>query len=166
MGDTACTLSYSQLVQGAVAARLAQKKKETTFLIDNLKNISADKLPTIKVDALRELCERVEQIDNAVYFACGAGGSGELPLLLALLKDGSTPLQSEACNVLKIILQNNPKCKEKALKIGGMNALLLVTQTHTKMEMRVKAFSCLSALLRFCGNAVPVLAFANAGGLE
>merc|ERR1711939_165281 len=99
------------------------------------------------------------------YFACGAGGSGELPVLLALIKNGSTPLQSEACNVLKIILQNNPKCQEKALKIGGMNVLLLVAQTHPEMEMRVKAFSCLSALLRY-RNAVPVLAFANAGGLE
>jgi len=75
------------------------------------------------------------------------------------------PLQAEACNVLKIILQNNPKCQEKALKIGGMNVLLLVTQTHPDMDMRVKAFSCLSALLRY-RNAVPVLAFANAGGLE
>jgi len=163
--DTAGMLSYSQLVEGAVAARLSQKKKETTFIVDNLKSIPAAKLPEIKVDALRELCERVEQIDNAIYFACGAGGSGELPLLLALLKDGSTPLQSEACNVLKIILQNNPKCQEKALKIGGMNVLLLVTQTHPEMDMGVKAFSCLSALLRY-RTAAPILAFANAGGLE
>jgi len=160
------SLSYSQIVEGAVAARLAQKKKETTFIVDNLNNTPVANLLQIKVDALRELSERVEQIDNATYFACGAGGSGELPLLFDLLKNGATPLQAEACDVLKVILQNNPKCQSKALKIGGMNALLLVTQTHTKMEMRVKAFSCLSALLRFCGNAVPVLAFANAGGLE
>merc|ERR1712137_1309691 len=77
----------------------------------------------------------------------------------------ATPLQAEVCNVLKIILQNNPKCQEKALKIGGMNVLLLVTQTHSEMDMRIKAFSCLSALLRY-RNAVPVLAFANAAGLE
>merc|ERR1712173_416664 len=148
------SLSYSQIVEGAVAARLTQKKKETTFIVDNLNNIPVANLLQIKVDALRELSERVEQIDNATYFACGAGGSGELPLLFDLLKNGATPLQAEACDVLKVILQNNPKCQAKALKIGGMNALLLVTQTHTKMEMRVKAFSCLSALLRFCGNAV------------
>jgi len=163
--STACTLSYSQIVEGAVAARLSQKKKETTFIVDNLKDVPAAQLPKIKVDALCELSERVEQIDNAIFFACGAGGSGELPLLFALLKDGSTPLQAEVCNVLKIILQNNPKCQEKALKIGGMNVLLLVTQTHSEIEMRVNAFSCLSALLRY-RNAVPVLAFANAGGLE
>jgi len=163
--STACTLSYSQIVEGAVAARLSQKKKETTFIIDNLKDVPAAQLPKIKVDALCELSERIEQIDNAIFFACGAGGSGELPLLFALLKDGSTPLQAEVCNVLKIILQNNPKCQEKALKIGGMNVLLLVTQTHSEIEMRVNAFSCLSALLRY-RNAVPVLAFANAGGLE
>merc|ERR1712124_47656 len=86
----------------------------------------------------RELSERVEQIDNATYFACGVGGSGELPLLFGLLKSGPTPLQAEACNVLKVILQNNPKCQEKALKIGGMNALILVTQTHPEMKMRVR----------------------------
>merc|ERR1712159_207417 len=85
--------------------------------------------------------------------------------LFTLLKDGTTPLQAEACNVLKNILQNNPKCQEKALKIGGMNALIAVAQTHPEVEMRVKAFSCLSALLRY-QNAVPVLAFADAGGLE
>lgn len=163
--STASTLSYSQLVEGAVAARLAQKKKETTFIVDNLKLTPVAKLLNIKVDALRELSERVEQIDNATYFACGAGGSGELPLLFTLLKDGTTSLQAETCNVLKIILQNNPKCQEKALKIGGMNVLLLVTQTHPEMEMRVKAFSCLSALLRY-RNAIPVLTFADAGGLE
>jgi len=162
---TASTLSYSEIVQGAVAARLSQKTKETTFIVDNLKCISVHKLAKIKVDALRELSERVEQIDNATYFACGAGGSGELPLLFGLLKDGATPLQAEVCNVLKIILQNNPKCQEKALKIGGMNVLLLVTQTHSEMDMRVKAFSCLSALLRY-RNAIPVLTFADAGGLE
>lgn len=160
-----CALSYSQIVEGAVAARLSQKKKETTFIVDNLNQIPATKLSNIKVDALRELCERVEQIDNATYFACGAGGSGELPLLFTLLKDGTTPLQAEACNVLKTILQNNPKCQEKALKIGGMNALIAVAQTHPEMEMRVKSFSCLSALLRY-RNAVPVLTFADAGGLE
>jgi len=162
---TASTLSYSEIVQGAVAARLSQKKKETTFIVDNLKNIPVAKLAKIKVDALHELSERVEQIDNATYFACGAGGSGELPLLFGLLKDGATPLQAETCNVLKIILQNNPKCQEKALKIGGMNVLLLVTQTHPEIDMRVKAFSCLSALLRY-RNAVPVLVFSDAGGLE
>merc|ERR1712188_352419 len=140
-------------------------KKETTFIIDNLKDVPAAQLPKIKLDALCELSERIEQIDNAIFFACGAGGSGELPLLFALLKDGSTPLQTEACNVLKIILQNNPKCQEKALKIGGMNVLLLVAQTHSEMDMRVKAFSCLSALLRY-RTAIPGLAFADAGGLE
>ena len=162
---TAPTLPYSQIVAGAVAARLTQKKKETTFIVDSLSNASAAKLQEIKVDALRELSDRIEQIDNATYFACGAGGSGELPVLFSFLKDGATPLQAEACNVLKIILQNNPKCQEKALKIGGMNVLLLVTQTHSEMDMRVKAFSCLSALLRY-RTAIPVLAFANAGGLE
>ena len=163
--STVCTLSYSQIVEGAVAARISQKTKETSFIVDNLKNVPAAQLQKIKVDALCELSERVEQIDNAIFFACGAGGSGELSLLFALLKDGRTPLQAEACDVLKIILQNNPKCQEKALKIGGMNVLLLVAQTHSEMEMRIKAFSCLSALLRY-RDAVPVLAFANAGGLE
>jgi len=163
--STGSTLCYSQIVEGAVAARLTQKKKETTFIPDTLASIPAAKLQKIKVDALCELSERVEQIDNATYFACGAGGSGELPVLFGFVKEGATPLQAEACNVLKIILQNNPKCQEKALKIGGMNVLLAVTQTHPEMDMRVKAFSCLSALLRY-GNAVPVLAFADAGGLE
>jgi len=159
-------LSYSQIVAGAVAARVTQQKQETTFIVDSLATIPVDKLIKIKVDALRELSERVEQIDNATYFACGAGDSGELPLLFSLIKGGVKSLQAEACNVLKIIIQNNPKCQTKALKIGGMNVLLLVTQTHPEMEMRVKAFSCLSALLRYCGNAIPILAFANAGGLE
>lgn len=79
----------------------ASDRKDPWENVDSIiASADATQLLRLKERALDDLVERIEQIDNAKFFACGHGGTGKLPLLLSLMQDPAPSIRWRAAEVL------------------------------------------------------------------
>jgi len=139
-------VSYMQILKDSVDAKMSGSDPNIN---KTLNSIPREALVEIRVQALDELDERIEQIDNALYFGTKDGGDGRLPLLCSILEHGEDVEKVGAATVLGTLFQNNPDCQLHALlSTDTMPHLLQSLRTATSENVRVKVLTALSALLR------------------
>ena len=123
-GDAAPAASnYAAVIKAAVDIKVDGGEPDIAAM---LAAVPATALADMKLEALRELRDRVEQVDNASFFAVNCNGKGELGLVLDLmLHHPSGRVRVAAAEVLSTVLQNNPAAQQKAATIPGFLSVLL-----------------------------------------
>lgn len=159
-------VEYSLSDEAPTTPATAVSESEET-IADLLPTLKPEELLKLKVSSLEELAERLEQIDNAKFFALNHGGSGKLPLLLELMRSAEDEIRWRAAALFATVCQNNGEVQAKAMELGAMRSVMvLAAAAGTSAQCQVKAFSALSCLLRSADAAEEsAKAFLSAGGL-
>lgn len=181
-GDTTMK-SYHEVIKTAVDVKVNGGQPDIASM---LSAVPAQALNEMKIDALLELQERVEQMDNACFFACTCNGSGEIELVLDLmLKHPSWRVRIESARVLSTVLQNNATAQTRAGKISDflqkvINAIdaasanllnngsskhddELLGQIH---DMQTSGFSVITSYIRGENASIRVNEFLSVKGIE
>lgn len=115
--------NYAAVIKAAVDIKVDGGEPDIAAMLEA---VPATALADMKLEALRELRDRVEQVDNASFFAVNCNGKGELGLVLDLmLHHPSGRVRVAAAGVLSTVLQNNPAAQQKAAAIPGFVQVLL-----------------------------------------
>lgn len=154
-----------KFLEGAMS-ELVQKSDPTRQMIQHInelremKQLSIDDFDKLEL-IIDELESIVCQIDCAIDF-CKLGGIKEIERLMAYNCD---PVRREAMRLLPTILQNNPGAQDLVLKTDLMSSLIsLVTAEKEASEIKVRALSALSAMVRGYDEAYSV--FRSLNGFE
>lgn len=156
-GDT--VENYSDVIKAAVDIKVSGGTPDIQAM---LAAVPASAVTEMKLEALTELEERVEQVDNATFFACGCNGNGELELILALIrKHPSSQVRAAAGSVLATVLQNNEESQSRASKIPGFVASLvsIVRDPTSDHAVQTKAFGVVTSYVRGSNPAARVAEF-------
>ena len=107
--------NYTDVIKAAVDIKVDGGEPDISAM---LRAVPPSALVDMKLEALEELRDRVEQVDNASFFACNCNGKGELELVLDLLVNHpSGKVRVAAGQVLSTVLQNNPVAQARAQDI-------------------------------------------------
>eukprot|EP00941_MAST-03F_sp_MAST-3F-sp1_P001948 g1948.t1 len=154
-------------VAESVASHDPNREVKTETLTELLADLNYAELLKLQLASLVELGERLEQIDNARFFALNHGGSGgKLPLLVSLIKDRQEDeIRWRAADVLAAVVQNNPQVQARAVELGVLDFCMnMVSDASVSDQLRLKSFLCVSCLIRSTTD-VFVKAFLHRGGL-
>lgn len=104
---------------------------------------SDEELLEFKEDCLDDLCDRVENFDNAKAFM----QIGGLKPLLDILGDANPSLRARAASVVGAISQNHPETQAALMELGALSKLTdMQDETHT--ACRTKSLHAISCLIR------------------
>lgn len=98
-----------------------------------------------QLDALEELEFYVETIDNAIDLP-KVGGFDMIATVLSDIK--SADVAAAALSVLAVCAQNNPGMQQQAADAGFVTKLIRLLQLDSRPQLRKKAATALSALVR------------------
>ncbi|RDD44796.1 Hsp70-binding protein 1 [Trichoplax sp. H2] len=124
-----------------VLKKSEMKRKERN--IDTYADSDEDK--KLVLNALEEIIEIIDQIDNARDF-CTIGGLKYVVNLIEEIKNNDIIIAS--CNVIATVTQNNPSCQDFAIRCKVIQPLLNLLQNSDVTEVKVKCVYALSGLIR------------------
>lgn len=139
---------------------------DTNTLSGLLTSLTASELLKLQKASLEELTERLEQIDNARFFALNHGGNGKLPLIMNIMSNGNdNELRWRAADVFAAVTQNNPEVQTRAMDLGALTLVMnIIIEEKIAEKVKLKAFLALSCLIRGTSN-VSLKHFVEEGGI-
>lgn len=143
----------------SVAVDQVDRMKELTKDLDFDESAADAAVIARKEAALEELADWVDDINNANDLK----SIGGLAVLMHHLASAHPGIRWRACEVLGIMVQNNPKAQEQVMSAGALPILLSLLRSDTDTDVRVKALLAISSLVRH--NESALTDFVAGGGV-
>ncbi|KAJ0249544.1 Fes1A [Hirschfeldia incana] len=139
---------------------VVKRMKEITLVMQTPEQVLVDHgvTPQDLEDLLDELQEHVESID----MANDLHSIGGLVPLLGFLKNSHANIRAKAADVVRTIVQNNPRSQELVMEANGLELLLSNFTSDADVHARTQALGAISSLIRH--NKAGVTAFMLANG--
>ncbi|CAH8354702.1 unnamed protein product [Eruca vesicaria subsp. sativa] len=139
---------------------VVKRMKEITLVMKTPEDVLVDHgvTPQDIEDLLDELQEHVESID----MANDLHSIGGLVPLLEFLKNSHANIRAKAADVVRTVVQNNPRSQELVMEANGLESLLSNFTSDTDVHARTQALGAISSLIR--NNKPGVTAFKLANG--
>ncbi|CAF1703814.1 BnaC03g36030D [Brassica napus] len=134
---------------------VVKRMKEITLVMQTPEHVLVDHgvTPQDIEDLLDELQEHVESID----MANDLHSIGGLIPLLGFLKNSHANIRAKAADVVRTIVQNNPRSQELVMEANGLESLLSNFTSDADVHVQTQALGAISSLIRH--NKAGVTAF-------